>query len=123
MEQLSQPRRRRRASDRITPLLEGIALPPSDRLYGHYALDTAHHRALIERAGFIDVRDHVFRSERRMTSAQIRALYESYSYVRLLPDDRRRALTDRIAHIVDTDFAGLAPNVTLTALYTGRLPG
>lgn len=109
-------------ADRITPLLEGIALPPSDRPHGHYALDVAHHLGLLERAGFTDVRSYVFRRERTMSAAQVRALYESYSYIRLLPDDQRRALIDRIVMIVEDEFTGEAPNVTLTGLYTGHLP-
>ncbi len=110
-------------ADRITPLLDGVALPPSDRPLGHYSLDVAYHRTLLEGAGFIDVHDQVFRRERTVSAGQVRAMYESYSYVRLLPEDRRRELVDRIVSIVEDEFAGAAPNITLTALYTARLPG
>ena len=108
-------------ADRITPLLEGIALPPSDGLLGHYSLDTRFHTQLLESEGFTEVRHHLFRRERMLDAAEVSALYASYSYVRLLPPADRDRLLDRITALVDDVFDGRAPNVTLTALYTGRL--
>ena len=108
-------------ADRITSLLEGVALPPSDSLLGHYSLDEPLHRGLIEGAGFTDASHRVFRRERTLDTGQVRALYASYSYVRLLPPAERESLLDRIAALVDNEFGGLAPNVILTSLYAGVL--
>jgi SAM-dependent methyltransferase len=108
-------------ADQITPLLDGIALPPSDGLLRHYSLDAPFHTRLIENAGFTDVTQHVFRRERTLDAAEVRALYASYSYVRLLAPTERDRLLDRITALVVDSFSGRAPNVVLTALYTGQL--
>lgn len=108
-------------ADEITPLLDGVALPPSDGLVGHYSLDVPFHTRVIEDGGFADVEHHLFRRERTLDAAEVRALYASYSYVRLLASADRDRLLDRITDLVDGKFSGRAPNVVLTSLYTGRL--
>jgi hypothetical protein len=45
------------------------------------------------------------------------ALYQSYSYVRVLSNDRKSRLIEDIAEIVERRFDGLAPNLVLTPLY------
>ncbi len=107
-------------ADRITPLLAGIALPPSDTLHRHYSLDVDRQIAVLTANGFVDVEHQLFRRERVLTTAEVHVLYASYSYVRLLPAAERDALLTRISAVVDTEFGGRAPNVTLTALYTCR---
>ena len=104
----------------ISPLLEGIALPPSEGPDGHYSLDRALHERALRNAGFVDIRHTLFRRERRLDAAEARALYASYSYVRALPEGQRNALLDAITQLVERDFAGSAPNVVLSALYTAR---
>ncbi len=108
-------------ADAITPLLEGIALPPSDSLIGHYSLDVTLHTRTLADAGFKDIQHVLFRHERTLSAPQVRALYESYSYIRALPEPQRSELLDRIVALVDTQFAGLAPNVTLTSCYSARV--
>jgi trans-aconitate methyltransferase len=107
-------------ADAITPLLADIALPPSDSLAGHYSLDSATHVKTLTDAGFTAIEHHVYRRERVLSTVQVRALYASYSYVRALPDEQRAALLDAIDNLVETRFAGAAPNVTLTSCYSAR---
>jgi len=104
-------------ADLITPLLQEIALPPSDTLFQHYSLDQKHHRETLARAGFHDIEYRLYSQERELTTAQVVALFQSYSYVRVLPDDQKSRLIEDIAEIVEQRFGGLAPNLVLTPLY------
>ena len=104
----------------ISPLLEGIALPPSEGPDGHYSLDCALHERTLRSAGFADIRHDLFRRERRLDAGEVRVLYASYSYVRALPEGQRETLLDAISGLVERDFAGSAPNVVLSALYMAR---
>lgn len=104
----------------ISPLLAGIALPPSEGPDGHCSLDHALHEQALRSAGLVDIRHNLFRRERMLDAAEVRALYASYSYVRALPEGQRNALLDAITQLVERDFAGSVPNVVLSALYTGR---
>ncbi len=107
-------------ADAVTPLLKGIALPPSDSLHGHYSLDQALHRRTLTEAGFARVDYRLFRTERMLSTAQVLALYQTYSYIRLLDSGRRARFLDALADIVETRFAGQAPNLILTPLYRAR---
>lgn len=104
-------------AEAVLPLLHGTEMPPSEAATGHYALDEALHREQLGTAGFSVVRHHVFRRERNLSPAEARALYASFSMVRILPDRDRTALLDAIEAIVSERFAGSAPNVVLTPLY------
>ena len=104
-------------ADLITPLLRAIALPPSDTLFRHYSLDEEHHRETLVRAGFRKIEYRLYSQERQLTTAQVTALYQSYSYVRVLPDEQKTRLIEAIAEIVEARFRGLAPNLVLTPLY------
>ena len=104
-------------ADLITPLLREIALPPSDTLFRHYSLDEEHHRETLVRAGFRNIEYRLYSQERQLTTAQVTALYQSYSYVRVLPNEQKAQLIEDIAEIVETHFGGLAPNLVLTPLY------
>ena len=104
-------------ADLITPLLREIALPPSDTLFRHYSLDEEHHRETLVRAGFKKIEYRLYSQERKLTTAQVVALYQSYSYVRVLPEERKTRLIEDIAEIVEGRFGGLAPNLVLTPLY------
>lgn len=105
-------------ADATVPLLDGIALPPSMTSTQHYSLDIALHTQTLLDAGFIDIQHHVYRLERVLDAAQVRALYASYSFVRALPENQRIALLDRLTNLVETEFAGKAPNFILTAAYS-----
>lgn len=109
-----------RFADASLPLLEGIALPPSMTATQHYSLDAALHTQTLVEAGFNDVQHNVYRRERVLDAAQMRALYASYSFVRALPELQRSTLLDRLADLVETGFAGSAPNIILTAIYSAN---
>ena len=104
-------------ADMITPLLREIALPPSDTLFRHYSLDEEHHRDTLIRAGFHNIEYRLYSQERELTTAQVTALYQSYSYVRVLPHEQQSRLIESIAEVVESRFGGLAPNLVLTPLY------
>ncbi|MBX9898244.1 MAG: class I SAM-dependent methyltransferase [Qipengyuania sp.] len=108
-------------ADALAPLLEGIALPPSEGEKSHHSLDQAAYRVLLESNGFAHVECEVLRRERRLDAREMCALYDSYSFVRLLPAPQRRELLDRIAQLVDERFGGGALNVVRTPLYTAAL--
>ena len=61
------------------------------------------------------------RCERQLSTAEVLALYQSYSFIRVLPADRKADLLDRLAELVEKRFGGRAPNLVSTALYTARL--
>lgn len=107
-------------ADATMPLLEGIDLPPSESMRGHYSLDADLHSGRLRAASFDAVDHQIFRRERVLSAANARALYASYSFVRALPEGRRTALVEAIGNLVDREFGGAAPNVVLTALYLGR---
>lgn len=107
-------------ADAISPLLEGMALPPSDTIAGHYSLDEKLHRKLLLDAGFSDIEHHCYRTERELTTAQVVKLFETYSYVRVLSAERRTRFLASLADLVDRQFGGLAPNLILTSAYFAR---
>lgn len=109
-------------ADAVAPLLEDVDLAPSEGAAGHYSLDTEFHVAQLTGAGFTDVTAHLFRRERTLDTAQLRALYASYSYVRALPTDQRDALLDAIVDLAEREFGGEVPNAVLSALYLGTAP-
>jgi len=104
-------------ADLITPLLRELALPPSDTLLRHYSLDEDHHRETLVRAGFRQIEYRLYSQERELTTEQVTALYQSYSYVRVLSDEKKSRLIEDIAGLVEKHFGGLAPNLVLTPLY------
>lgn len=110
-------------ADALAPLLKGIALPPSEGEGIHHSLDAGRYQSLLEENGFGHVEHMVLRRERILDAAGMRALYETYSFVRLLPEPERLGLLDRIAELVETRFGGRAPNIVLTPLYTAIVAG
>lgn len=104
-------------ADQISPLLEGVALPPSNTLERHYSLDEQMHRRELRQAGFPQIEHRVYRSEHELTTEAVVALYKSYSFVRVLPTDRRERFLDDLAELVERRFGGRACNLVLTALY------
>jgi SAM-dependent methyltransferase len=109
-------------ADAVIPLLDGVALAPSEGASGHYSLDEAAHRSAFAKGGFFDVAAHQFRRERTLTVDEVQALYASYSYVRALQDVDRNRLLDTVTRLAEFKFGGRIPNVTLTALYVGTAP-
>jgi SAM-dependent methyltransferase len=109
-------------AEAVMPLLADIDLPPSEAAERHYSLDVDLHRGRLEAAGFVAVEHHVFRRERILSAAEARALYASFSLVRLLPEARREALLDAIAALVTDRFDGAAPAVLLSPIYLASTP-
>lgn len=108
-------------ADALFPLLAGIPLPPSEGAHTHHSLDVDWHRNLLEENGFGAFEKALFRRERMLDAGQMRALYESYSFVRELDPESRARLLDGIVHLVETQFGGQAPNIVLTPIYVVRL--
>ena len=104
-------------ADLISPLLRDIPLPPSATLHRHYSLDEEVHSKSLSDAGFRSIEYRLYRSERELTTEAILALYKSYSFVRVLPADRRRQLLEVLGELIERRFGGLAPNLVLTPLY------
>ena len=107
-------------TEAIAPLLSGIVMPPSEGASGHYSLDRGLHEGTLAAAGFKDIQFQLFRRERVVNAEEVVALYRSYSFVRLLSEDRRNRLLEAIVEIVNGEFAGRAPNVILTAGYSAQ---
>lgn len=104
-------------AEAMLPLLKGIDLPPSEAAGQHYSLDADLHRRRLAAAGFEHIEHHVYRRERKLSPDQARALYASFSLVRLLPPVRRDALLDAIGALVAEKFDGAAPSILLSSLY------
>jgi SAM-dependent methyltransferase len=109
-------------ADAVMPLLKNVTLPPSEAEGGHYSLDAELHGAAITHAGFRDCEPALFRRERTLNLTELRALYASYSYIRVLEPDRRAALLDAIVDLGRRNFGGIVPNVVLSALYLATAP-
>jgi SAM-dependent methyltransferase len=107
-------------ADAVSSLLQDIALPPSATLERHYSLDQKAHRLTLAKAGFRSIEFRLYRSERELTTEAVVALYNSYSFVRVLEPERRARLLDDLAELVERRFAGRAPNLVLTPLYFAK---
>ena len=109
-------------AEAVAPLLADLDLPPSEAAEQHYSLDVDLHRGRLQAAGFVAVEHHVFRRERVLSAAEARALFATFSLVRLLPTARREALLDSIAALVTERFGGAAPSVLLSPIYLASTP-
>ena len=109
-------------AEAVLPLLETVALPPSEGATGHYAFDWKLHFARLAVAGFVDLNYRVVRRERALTAQMARDLYASFSFVRALALPRREALLNAIAAIVDDRFGGVAPSIVMTPFYLASSP-
>lgn len=107
-------------ADAVTPLLSDLELPPSQTIEHHYGLDQEHHIDRLRSTGFADIEYRLFRRERTLSAAEARALYATFSLVRILAEPRRKALLDAIEMIVSDQFGGAAPSVLLTPIYIAR---
>ena len=109
-------------ADALIPLLEGVALPPSEAKGTHYSLDIEERYGDFRRAGFVDTEHFIVRRERTMTTEQVLALYKSYSFIRALDDATRDEVLGHVQRIADDQFGGVVPNVVFTALYLSSNP-
>lgn len=111
------------AADAMRILRErGVALPPSFQREGHVALDVEGQTAMLRAAGFTEVVHRQWQSMQERGTAEVRKLFQSFSFVRHLPEAERADLLDRIAHLVEARFGGVAPWIVVTSCYTARNP-
>lgn len=106
-------------AERVAYILddERVVLPPSYNGPSHYALDVEHHVHRLHEAGFGEVEHLLFRTLRQYDVRQVRALYQSFSFVHVLPPDVQTRILDRISDSVTTDFGGLASSVVVTSFF------
>lgn len=107
-------------AERVMAVLaeERVALPPSFRRDGHYALDVDGQCDVLAGAGFVDIEHCLFRTPRALDPGQARGLYESFSFIRVLAPPTRARVLDRIENIVQTDLGGSAASVVVTSLFS-----
>lgn len=96
----------------------GVALPPSFGTDGHTSRNVVAQTDLLTHAGFADIQHRQWRLDVRRTPDEARRLFESFSFVRILPEPKRTHLLDRIAQLVETRFAGSAPGWVTTNCYS-----
>lgn len=94
-----------------------VALPQSYQGRQHYALNAELHFQQLEAAGFHGIENHVMREFRDMTADEARALYETFSFISVLPTNQQEIILDQIANIVDKGLGGCARSVVVTSLY------
>lgn len=109
-------------ADAVASLLSGLSMPPSEANGRHISLDRHLQYTLLREGGLVRTRFVQFRRERMLDGRAMRALYESYSFIRTLPLAERECLLDQIEMLVEQRFGGLAPNVVLTPLYIAAVP-
>lgn len=109
-------------AEAVTPLLGGIALPPSQGVVGHYSLDWKLHFDQLSAGQFVDPTFTIFRRERVMTARAARDLYASFSFIRALDPNRQQALLDSIEELVINRFGGTVTTIVLTPLCLATNP-
>lgn len=97
-----------------------VPLPPSYAGRRHYALDVEHHVGQLEQCGFREVRHRIFRNQKELVASQARALYQSFSFIRVLEESTRKSVLDEIGMLVETDFGGRAESIVVTSLFSAR---
>ncbi len=92
----------------VLPLLTNAELPPSLRGEGqrHYALSADDRLAELRVAGFADVRHEMHEMTLRMTAAEMRALYATFSMIRRMEPDVRQSSLDAIEAVGEREFGG-----------------
>lgn len=100
---------------------EGVALAPSYHGANHYALDTGHLSGLLQQAEFRAVEHVLYRTPREYDVQGARDLCASFSFVRVLPQETRIRVLDRIASKVRDEHGGLAPGIVVTSLYAASI--
>jgi hypothetical protein len=97
-----------------------VSLPPSYAGRRHYALDVEHHVGQLEQCGFREVKHRIFRTQRVLDANQARALYQSFSFIRVLEEATRTSILDEIGMLVETDFGGQAESIVVTSFFSAR---
>lgn len=97
-----------------------VPLPPSFGVNGHESLNVAVQRALLESAGLGNVEHWQWQHQVYRETAEVRQLFESFSFLRLLPGFERDRLLGQIAKLVETRFGGRAPGMVVTSCYLAQ---
>lgn len=97
-----------------------VPLPPSFRPEGHICLDVEGQTALLRDAGLSDIVHLQWRQVRARDAEDVRKLFGTFSFVRLLPEPRQADLLDGIAQLVVDRFGGVAHCVDITSFYAAR---
>lgn len=100
---------------------EGVALAPSYHGANHYALDTGHLLGLLQQAEFRAADHLLYRTPREYDAQSARDLCASFSFVRVLPQQIRTRVLDRIADKVQNDHSGLVVGIVVTSLYAASI--
>ena len=111
-----------RFSNAIRHLFADVDIPPSFIGDSHYAVEPADRLRDLTDAGFAELQFELIRRELLMSPAQMRALYSTFSMIRLLPADERRRRLDEMERIAEVDFGGEVRRTVLTPVYTARKP-
>lgn len=109
-------------AQRVSRILfeEGVVLPLSYRDSKRYAFDTEHHISMLRNAGFNEIEHIVFRTPRTFTASQACKLYQSFSFIRVLPDNQRERILNRIASTVENEFGGIASSLFVNFLFVSK---
>lgn len=100
---------------------ESVILPPSYLGSKHYAFDAEHHMSVLRDAGFNEIEHVVFRTPRAFTTSQARELYQSFSFIRVLPNIKQMTILDRIAAVIEGEFQGHAKSLYATSLFVSKV--
>lgn len=108
--------------ERVLQILDAheVPLPPSYAGRLHYSLDVEHHVGQLEQCGFREVKHHIFRNHRVLDAGQAKALYQSFSFIRILEEATRKSVLDEIGALVETDFGGQAESIVVTSFFSAR---
>jgi SAM-dependent methyltransferase len=102
----------------LAPLDGGPSSGPSRR---PFALDAEARLADLRAVGeFDDVAGEVIRWEATFDTAQLRALYATFSPIRRLPPAEQQRLLEALGRIADDHFGGRVERPMVTPIYTAR---
>jgi SAM-dependent methyltransferase len=94
-----------------------VALPPSYKGQMHYAVDVDYHFAMLSESGFQNIESIILQNFRELDAKDARALYQTFSFISLLPPGKKERVLDQIGDLVNSDFNGLARSLVVTPLY------
>lgn len=106
----------------VLPLLKDAELPPSLRgpEQRHYSLWTDDRLAELRAAGFVHAEHQMHEMTRRMTAADMRALYATFSMIRRMEPALRARVLDGIETIGEQGFGGMIERRFRVPLFIAR---
>jgi SAM-dependent methyltransferase len=108
-----------------THILGSLARSPSDEVLElPFALDVAARRAEILASGAFEEPHHAALPwSLRLTSAQVGALYGTFSHINRLPAERRATILSQLMEIAEREFGGLVVRNMVSTIYVARRRG